>query len=142
MKNTCDYLDLLSPKLDDEQNKVCKTFSNAVVGAGAGSGKTEVLARRFAHLVMEYDDIGANNILTLTFTKKAAGEMYNRIYKTLKTFANNENVPERQRNNAKNALEDFSNVHIQTLDSYCSYIVRQAANRYGIKPDFSQGDES
>lgn len=134
-----EYLNILERKLDDQQKKVCCAEQNTVVAAGAGSGKTQVLATRFAWLVMEHDDIAASSILTLTFTKKAAAEMYSRIYSTLRTFAASDAVPEKQRNNAKRALEDFANVHIQTLDSYCGSVVRQCANRYGIRPDFTTG---
>ena len=59
MKNDYAYLDLLEHPLDDQQKKVCCSVQNAVVAAGAGSGKTQVLATRFAWLVMEFDDIGA-----------------------------------------------------------------------------------
>lgn len=135
------YLKFLDRPLDNQQLKVCCRTDNTVVAAGAGSGKTQVLATRFAWLVMEFDDITAPSILTLTFTKKAAAEMYSRIYETLKKFAYDTNIeiPERQRKNAIRALSEFANVHIQTLDSYCGSIVRQAANRYGIRPDFSTG---
>ena len=92
MSNNYEYLDLLGKKLDDSQKKVCCHVGNAVVAAGAGSGKTQTLATRFAWLVMS-QNISAEKILTLTFTKKAAGEMYERIYKILSEFANNPNCP-------------------------------------------------
>ncbi len=135
------YLDYLERPLDPQQLAVCCRTDNSIVAAGAGSGKTQVLATRFAWLCMEFDDITADSILTLTFTKKAANEMYFRIYKTLKRFseAPEDIVPERQKKNALKALESFSKVHIQTLDSYCGTIVRQGANRYGIRPDFTTG---
>ena len=138
-----EYLNYLKRPLDSQQLLACCRTDNTVVAAGAGSGKTQVLATRFAWLLMEFDDIRADSVLTLTFTKKAASEMYSRIYETLKFFADSKDiqVPERQRRNAKRALEEFASVHIQTLDSYCGSIVRQAANRYGIKPDFTSGDE-
>ena len=139
MKNDYAYLDLLEHPLDDQQKKVCCSVKNAVVAAGAGSGKTQVLATRFAWLVMEFDDIRAPAVLTLTFTKKAAAEMYARIYKTLVFFSKNERVPERQRKNAARAVSEFADARIQTLDSYCGAVVRQAANRYGIRPDFTTG---
>lgn len=134
------YINSLKHPLDDQQLKVCCRTENTVVAAGAGSGKTQVLATRFAWLVME-QDIPASAILTLTFTKKAAAEMYARIYETLKKFAYDKTVQigEKQRSNAEKALMEFATVHIQTLDSYCGGIVRQAANRYGISPDFSTG---
>ena len=133
-----EYLDLLARKLDDAQKKVCCRTENTVVAAGAGSGKTQVLATRFAWLVMS-KDVPASEILTLTFTNKAAAEMYSRIYETLRFFAENSDVPAKERENARRAVEEFSGVHIQTLDSYCTGLVRKAANRYGIRPDFTAG---
>lgn len=144
------YLDLIKRPLDNDQSDVCFTTENAVVAAGAGSGKTQVLATRFAWLVMS-KNIDASQILTLTFTDKAASEMYKRIYDTLSFFANYKkgsqpNKPEAEADltedkieRARKALRDFSNSHIQTLDSYCGQIVRQCANRYGLTPDFSTG---
>ena len=129
------YLDLLSRKLDPVQKTACCRAENTIVAAGAGSGKTQVLATRFAWLVMSCR-IPASQILTLTFTNKAAAEMYSRIYSTLKFFADNSGTPSDQRQLAEKAIEQFNDVHIQTLDSYCSGLVRQAANRYGIPPDF------
>lgn len=135
------FLSLLSTKLDSAQSEALETTDNAVIAAGAGSGKTQVLATRFAWLVMT-GKAKADEILTLTFTNKAAAEMYKRIYDTLKFFAEHEPCPEltaAQIQLAKNGLEDFANAHIQTLDSYCANIVRQCSNRYGIRPDFSTG---
>ncbi|MDE6737461.1 MAG: UvrD-helicase domain-containing protein, partial [Treponemataceae bacterium] len=133
-----EYLDLLERKLDDRQKRVCCRTANTVVAAGAGSGKTHVLATRFAWLVMS-KAIPAPNILTITFTKKAAGEMYERIYQTLAFFAQNDGTPDAEKKRAQDALDSFGETHIQTFDSYCAGIVRQVANRYGIRPDFTEG---
>ncbi|MBQ5877005.1 MAG: UvrD-helicase domain-containing protein, partial [Treponema sp.] len=86
MAKEYEYLDLLERKLDEQQRQVCCRTDNSVVAAGAGSGKTQVLATRFAWLVMS-KNIKASSILTLTFTNKAACEMYSRIYQTLKKFS-------------------------------------------------------
>lgn len=136
-----EYLDELSEinrALDDRQKKACCRTDNTVVAAGAGSGKTQVLATRFAWLVMSRN-IPVSKILTLTFTKKAAGEMYERIHSTLTFFAENPGTPQAEKERARNALSRFGEARIQTLDSYCVSIVRQAANRYGLRPDFSTG---
>lgn len=136
-----DFLNLLDRKLDDNQIAALRTTKNAVIAAGAGSGKTQVLASRFAWLIIT-GQAKADQILTLTFTNKAAAEMYQRIYHTIKKFAEHEVceiLSEHQKKLAQDALKDFSSAHIQTLDSYCTSIVRQCANRYGIKPDFSIG---
>lgn len=136
------YLDTLPRPLDESQLAICCRSGNTIAAAGAGSGKTQVLATRFAWLVMS-EGIDVSKILTLTFTKKAAGEMYERIYATLRFFEEQlkggDFATEHRR--AKLALEAFAGAHIQTLDSYCTGIVRQAANRYGIRPDFSTDDK-
>ena len=132
------YLDILGRKLDDRQRAVCCRTENTVVAAGAGSGKTQVLATRFAWLVMSCG-IPAGEILTLTFTNKAACEMYARIYGILSGFASDARTPEPERSRAAAAVAGFSGVHIQTLDSYCGGILRRAAPRYGIRPDFVSG---
>ena len=137
-KTEYSYLDLLEKKLDRKQKAVCCREGNTIVAAGAGSGKTQVLATRFAWLVMSMG-IRAPQILTLTFTKKAAGEMYERIYRTLLFFAQNPKTPALEKKRAQTALDEFSDTHIQTLDSYCNSVVKQAANRYGIRPDFTAG---
>ncbi len=55
-----------------------------LIVAGAGTGKTTVLTRRYAHLLSQ-DGISTENILALTFTEKAAGEMEDRVLKLLPT---------------------------------------------------------
>ena len=132
-------------ELNDEQKAAILAEENTVVAAGAGSGKTTVLANRFAYLVTHGtkrhpNGIAADRILTLTFTKKAAAEMYSRIYQKLLYLSQNTEGEIRQR--AQRAVDSFGDVHIQTLDSYCSTVVRKGANRYGIRPDFAGDPQS
>ena len=122
------------PVLNSEQRNAAYCTENTVVAAGAGSGKTMVLASRYSWLITE-KKIRVPEILTLTFTKKAAAQMYRRIHLELAEKAR-EDAGEKGRL-AKQALEEFALARIQTLDSYCASIVKQAANRYGISPDFS-----
>ena len=63
------YLQTLSSGLNAEQLSAVKETRNVVVSAGAGSGKTTVLASRYAYLV-EAKNLPCDRILTLTFTKK------------------------------------------------------------------------
>jgi ATP-dependent helicase/nuclease subunit A len=121
-------------KLNDEQRKAVLCEHNAVVAAGAGSGKTTVLASRFAYLVVE-KAYQVTEILTLTFTKKAATEMYQRIYTTLSQIADTESGVLQER--AQRAKDDFVHAPIYTLDAYSASLVKQAATRYGIPPNFT-----
>ena len=122
--------------LDDEQKKAVTLQTNGVVSAGAGSGKTKVLASRYAWLVME-KNLKPEEILTLTFTNKAVSEMYSRIYRYLLEQADGENAGSGK---AADALKDFHKARISTLDSFSANIARTAAARYGISPDFSSDD--
>ncbi|MDR2730982.1 MAG: UvrD-helicase domain-containing protein [Treponema sp.] len=126
------------PRLNKEQCTAAFCDENAVVAAGAGSGKTKVLANRFAWLLTK-KGYKIDEILTLTFTKKAAAEMFNRIHSLLAEIAQNENGIAGKR--ARAALDDFIHARIQTLDSYSASIVKQCASRYGIRADFKIDDD-
>lgn len=115
-------------KFDKNQENAINAIKNSVVSAGAGSGKTTVLASRFTKLV-NVNHFKPEEILTLTFTKKATVEMSSRIYKVLK-----ESAPE--------AAKDFYKANIKTIDSYCSSIARMGSRYYGISPDFTMDEDA
>ena len=115
-------------ELDRAQQGAVDIRINAVVSAGAGSGKTKVLSKRFTDLLLKDKTCKVEQILTLTFTKKATVEMTGRIYGEL-----SKTCPDK--------AKDFYKANIKTLDSYCSMVARQGSRFYGISPDFTIDDE-
>ena len=125
---------LIRSKTNEEQFNAVQMLKNAVVAAGAGSGKTRVISYRYAYLI-SVRGYKVSEILTLTFTDKAATQMHEKIYEVLKEIAEHE-VVDASIQRAKQALEDFQDARIQTLDSYASSIVKNQGRLYGLSPDF------
>ncbi|MBR0278990.1 MAG: UvrD-helicase domain-containing protein, partial [Synergistaceae bacterium] len=74
MKNT------LPPETPKGQREAVTANDRVItVEAGAGTGKTWVLSQRYLNLLLNDDDLLPADILTLTFTEAAAGEMKDRI---------------------------------------------------------------
>lgn len=71
-------MDILANLNESQREAVCFTEGYLRIIAGAGSGKTKLLVSRYAYLVKNYG-IDSANILCVTFTNKAAGEMKRRI---------------------------------------------------------------
>ena len=132
MISFAEVMEQTSRKLDDNQKKAVYCDDNCVVSAGAGSGKTTVLSYRFLRLVLE-QKADCDQILTLTFTRKAAREMRERIHKQLLAYKNDPQVALQ--------LAKFPDSSIATLDSFCSTIVRCDCTSYGIAADFGIDDE-
>lgn len=103
--------------LNPAQVTAVKHFTGPLlILAGAGSGKTRVLTRRIAYLIDEY---GVNpwNILALTFTNKAAGEMRDRVDKLVDTGA--------------------ESIWVSTFHSTCVRILRRYINTLGYSANFT-----
>jgi DNA helicase-2/ATP-dependent DNA helicase PcrA len=90
------------------------------VFAGAGSGKTRVITNRIAYLISE-KSINPSNILAVTFTKKAAGEMQERVAQLI----------------AELDVKSQSQCTIGTFHSIGAMMLRQNAKKINLSPNFS-----
>jgi DNA helicase-2/ATP-dependent DNA helicase PcrA len=110
------YLADLNPA---QREAVVNTEGPLLVVAGAGSGKTRVLTHRVAHLINACG-VKPNEILAITFTNKAAGEMRERLESMLGSSPN----------------------WILTFHSACGRMLRREAKRLGYRSNFTIYDQA
>ncbi|MCB5199193.1 double-strand break repair helicase AddA [Loktanella sp. TSTF-M6] len=128
------------------------------LSANAGSGKTRVLTDRVARLLLE--GVSPQNILCLTYTKAAAAEMQNRLFKRLggwamlpdsdlraelRTLGVETDIGDHDLNRARtlfaSAIETPGGLKIQTIHSFCASILRRFPLEAGVSPDFREIDD-
>lgn len=101
---------------DRQREAVFKTKGPVLILAGAGSGKTRVLTHRIAYLI-EHEDVRPWNILAITFTNKAAGEMRERVDDLIGHGA--------------------EQIWVSTFHSTCVRILRRYIDRLGYDTNFT-----
>jgi DNA helicase-2/ATP-dependent DNA helicase PcrA len=111
-----DTATLLQGLNDNQRAAVVHSGSPLLIVAGAGSGKTRVLTHRIAHLLAERD-VHPGQILAITFTNKAAGEMKERVEQLVGPRANA--------------------MWVMTFHSACVRILRRESKRLGFTSSFS-----
>ncbi len=110
-----------------------------LVSAAAGSGKTATLTERIiSSLIDPEKPADLSRMLVVTFTKKAAAELRERIETALVGALRRD--PENRHLSRQLVL--LPSAHISTIDSYCNYIVKQNAAALGVSPAFRVSDEA
>ena len=141
-----------------QQNRAAEPDMSTWLSANAGSGKTRVLTDRVARLLLE--DVEPQNILCLTYTKAAASEMQNRLFKRLGDWAmrsdhdlgaelaklgiTDTRDPERlakARRLFARAIETPGGLRIQTIHSFCASLLRRFPLEAGVTPNFVEMDD-
>jgi len=125
------------------------------LSANAGSGKTRVLTDRVARLLL--DEVRPQHILCLTYTKAAASEMQNRLFKRLGEWAMMEDddlrkglrdlgvlkeIPAEKLREARTlfaqAIETPGGLKIQTIHSFCASLLRRFPLEARVSPQFKE----
>ena len=113
-----DFLDKLNP---EQREAVLHAQGPLLILAGAGSGKTRVITFRIAYLIGN-GLAKADEVLAVTFTNKAAGEMRERVESLLG--------------------DDANGVWLSTFHSLCARLLRREAPHIGLSRDFVIYDSS
>lgn len=127
------------------RNQALDPKKSFIVQAPAGSGKTELLIQRYLKLLGGVSQ--PEEILTMTFTRKAAGEMKARIISALnraqdtsppekahdhKTWSLAQGALERNKKFGWRLLENPARLRVVTIDSFCSFLTKRTPLLSGI----------
>jgi len=130
---------------------------NTWLSANAGSGKTRVLTDRVARLLLS--GVEPQHILCLTYTKAAASEMQNRLFRRLGEWAMKPDADlraalaelgetdlspkrlQRARQLFARAIETPGGLRIQTIHSFCGSLLRRFPLEAGVPPGFAEMDD-
>jgi ATP-dependent helicase/nuclease subunit A len=111
---------------------------NVVLEASAGTGKTSVLVRRYLNLLAA--GVDPANILAITFTRKAAGEMRDRIVDELRAAAARGHRDDVARwMTLRDRLPD---IDISTIDAFCYSLLREFPLEADLDPGVTVADET
>jgi len=110
---------------------------NVALQASAGTGKTRVLVDRFVNLLQA--GVDPANILAITFTRKAAAEMRERIVATLLLAAERGELPAAQWAALRDRLADIG---ISTIDAFCLSLLREFPLEADLDPGFRMADDT
>lgn len=151
----------MTPRRDDAtaaQVLAARPDASTWLAANAGSGKTRVLTDRVARLLL--DGVQPEHILCLTYTKAAASEMQNRLFKRLGAWAmlpgdalsislrdlgiEGQIGPDRLRDARTlfaRAIETPGGLKIQTIHSFCASLLRRFPLEAQVSPQFKEMEE-
>ncbi|WP_299081223.1 double-strand break repair helicase AddA [uncultured Ruegeria sp.] len=150
----------MSPRNDatERQVQAARPDASTWLAANAGSGKTRVLTDRVARLLL--GGVQPQHILCLTYTKAAASEMQNRLFKRLGEWAMLGDDPlleqltdlgvqgvidpaqlAQARTLFARAIETPGGLKIQTIHSFCASLLRRFPLEAGVSPQFSEMED-
>src|SRR5215207_9149686 len=143
-----------SPRMSDSRTIDCDSrrvireelLTNILVEAGAGSGKTQMLAERMAAGVAS-GVYQVEHMAAVTFTRKAASELRGRFHLALEALlreldraaSREPQMAERERLNG--ALANLERFFAGTIHSFCARLLRERPVESGVSPGFTELDE-
>lgn len=124
--------------LTANQKRALDYSKHLSVTANAGSGKTFILTKRFINIILN-ENISLNEIAAITFTEKAASELYNKIASALDEVL--------QKNSSQSTLKKIESLrrqlvsaNISTIHAFCASLLRQYPVEAAIDAAFSPID--
>ena len=110
---------------------------NVALEASAGTGKTRVLVDRYLNLLKA--GVDPSHVLAITFTRKAAAEMRERILASLTLAAERGEIPASRWRELRDRSGD---IMISTIDAFCLSLLREFPLEADLDPGFAMADET
>jgi ATP-dependent helicase/nuclease subunit A len=133
-------------RITDEQSRRTireDLLTNILVEAGAGSGKTQMLAERMAAGVVE-GVYQIEHMAAVTFTRKAASELRGRFHLALEArlvSARKAKASQDEIRRLQSALSNLERFFAGTIHSFCARLLRERPVESGVSPGFTELDE-
>ncbi len=129
----------MMPELTSHQKEALDIGNHISLTANAGSGKTFVLAKRFVEILLT-GQVELSNVVAITFTDKAAGELNKKIAGEIeqRILSETNNV---KRGKLENARSQLVSANISTIHSFCINILKEFAPEAQIDANFIPIDQ-
>src|SRR5690349_16203814 len=121
----------------DARRAAVDPSQNVVLEASAGTGKTRVLVERYVNLLLA--GVDPDNILAITFTRKAAAEMRQRIVERLREAGRLSQIDAARWRDLRDRMSDIA---ISTIDAFCLSLLREFPLEADVDPGFALADET
>ena len=133
---------MANDRFTTEQRAAINATGRTIVSASAGSGKTTVMIEKIIGLILAGHSV--SEILAVTFTKKAASQMKEKLRKAIVKAINDPSVSPARRSALKRQLDEVPSADISTIHSFCSKLIRTHFYAAGVDNAFRviNGDDA
>lgn len=123
---TNDINSKIQEELERREDIINNLTDNYFVEAGAGAGKTYTIVQRIINQ-LKSGVVKADELVVITFTKKAAAELYDRISADLAAEMNNAALDDKQREALNDAMLHIDTMTVSTIHSFCRKLLSERA---------------
>ncbi|WP_276302717.1 UvrD-helicase domain-containing protein [Halorussus lipolyticus] len=127
-------------QLTGEQEDALVQDRNVAITAGAGTGKTTTLTERYVTILAENPDLTPENIATITFTRKAAAELTERVREEVYDRLEAVDSPTAY-HRWRDVLDDLEDGYVHTIHAFCTRLLRERAVEAPVPIGFDVLDE-
>jgi ATP-dependent helicase/nuclease subunit A len=127
-------------QLTEEQEDALVQGRNVAITAGAGTGKTTTLTERYVTILAENPSLTPENIVTITFTRKAAAELTERVREEVYDRLEAADSPAAYQR-WRNVLDDLEDGYVHTIHAFCTRLLRERAVEAPVPLGFDVLDE-